>query len=81
MPTEPMQAILREHGGLRDRLANAILAHPAVAEASRTVQTSGITLPQIIATVLPFALQYLLTHTIDIQAVVAAILALAQPKA
>ena len=77
---DEMQEQRQKHNRLRDRVAKMILGRPEVAPTVAKAMAAGVTLPAIIATILPFVLQYLATGQIDFAAVVKAILALFQPK-
>ena len=78
MPTQEMEADRHEHGRLRDRVAHRILGRPDVAPTVAQAQAAGIGLPAIIVAILPIVVQYLLTGTLDIPAILAAIKALFQ---
>ena len=68
------------HVGLLQRLVANVLAHPGVAEATAKATAAGVPWGKILAAILPFVMQIFSGGTVDWTAIIAAILALIQPK-
>jgi hypothetical protein len=79
--TDLHNEIVSSHFGIVQRLANRLLGQPEIAAAKDQAIAAGIPIWQIIAAMLPFILQLISGKPLDIQAIIAAILALFQPKA
>ena len=60
------------------RILDEVINHSGVHEAVHLATAAGISMPAIIAVILPLVLQYMLTGTIDWKAVIAAIMKLIQ---
>lgn len=68
--------IMSGHFGMVQRITNRVLSQPDIADAKRQALAAGVPIWQIITAILPFVLQIISGKPIDIQAIIAAILAL-----